>query len=388
MMEISSLHGRRIHIAASNHKLPEVASAEEIGQAREFVKLLVIELMKEGCSFVVPVDSEPLRDSDSQPICYDWLVWETLYSNLHLRPASAPLPLAVAVQHHKSENQIPAQFAAIWDGFKGSAHVSTDNAAHWNMNSKRMEIQASRGDILITLGGCEGVLYLANLYHQAGKPVIPLDFKLCDEQKGSRRLFNQAMARQETSRFFQTTAQSPHDWINRLNFASRHDAALRVERLIEMLRALKRPSVFAVRLLNDDHQDFAEVQEFFSEVAAPVIERQLGYRLVTINRKHVNEYARIDEEIFTQLHHSSAVVADITGGRPNCFIELGYALGRSIPTIMTGRKGSENPFDTNSIAGHFWKTDIPHADRQAEFLEHWMMNINRPPLVKQNLLVP
>ncbi len=37
--------------------------------------------------------------------------------------------------------------------------VQIENAAHWNMNSKRMEAQARWGDILIALGGAEGVLF-------------------------------------------------------------------------------------------------------------------------------------------------------------------------------------------------------------------------------------
>ena len=43
------------------------------------------------------------------------------------------------------------------------------------MNSKRMEVQARWGDILLALGGSEGVLFLANVYHDAGKPVVPLN---------------------------------------------------------------------------------------------------------------------------------------------------------------------------------------------------------------------
>ena len=45
------------------------------------------------------------------------------------------------------------------------------------MASKRMEAQARWGDILIAIGGGEGVLFLANLYHDAGKPVIPVKFE-------------------------------------------------------------------------------------------------------------------------------------------------------------------------------------------------------------------
>lgn len=387
-MPRSVLHGRRIHIAASINKSPDVASADEVALTRDFVKNLVLKLLREGCTFVVPVDANPVRPADSLPICFDWLVWETISANLHLRPADAPLPLAVAVQHHKTEDQIPNEYVGMWDGLKGSPLVSIDNASHWNMNSKRMEIQAARGDILITLGGCEGVLYLANLYSQAGKPVIPLDFKLCPEGKGSRRLFSRAMERTSSADFFRTTSQTPHDWMNRLNFGWRHDAAYRVEQVVSVLESLEKPSAFAVRLLNPTHKDFAQVQDFFDAVVKPVMEEELGYRLVTIDHEHENTFPRVDEEIFNHLHRSSVVIADITGSRANCFIELGYALGRSLPTIMTGREGSENPFDINSVSGHFWNPSVPTAARKAAFLEHFRANINRPPLVTEAMLTP
>lgn len=336
----------------------------------------------------MPVDANPVRPADNLPVCFDWLIWETIAVNLHLRPGGAPLPLAVAVQHHKTEDQIPAEYVDIWDGLKGSPLVSIDNASHWNMNSKRMEIQAARGDILITLGGCEGALYLGNLYSQAGKPVIPLDFKLCSEGTGSRRLFSRAMERSSSADFFHTTSQSPHDWMNRLNFGQRHNASQRVDQVVSVLEALEKPAAFAVRLLNRDHEDFAQVQDFFDVVVKPVMEGELGYRLVTIDPKHENTFPRVDQEIFNHLHRSSVVIADITGARPNCFIELGYALGRSLPTIMTGREGSENPFDTNSVSGHFWKPGLSAEARRAAFLEHYRANINRPPLVTAIMLTP
>lgn len=387
-MPRSILHGRRVHIAGSINTSPDVATVQEVERAREYVKGLVRDLLREGCTFVVPVDADPRRTTDNQQICFDWVIWETLAANLHLRPAGAPLPLAVAVQHHKTEDQIPAAFAGLWDGLKGTPLVSIDNASHWNMASKRMEIQAANGDILITLGGCEGVLFMANLYSQAGKPVVPLDFKLSPDGKGSRRLFSRAMERTRSADFFDTTTQTPHDWINRLNFGARHDVAHRVAQTVELLKALRRPSAFAVRLLNPAHADFAEVEDFFEVVVKHVVEEALGYRLVTINRQHENIFPRVDEEIFNHLHRSSVVIADITGSRPNCFIELGYALGRSLPTIMTGRVGSENPFDTASVAGHFWDPSHSATDKRAALLEHFKANINRPPLVTPTTLTP
>ena len=118
----------------------------------------------------------------------------------------------------------------------------------------------------------------------------------------------------------------------------------RVGVLVELLENLELPRAFAVRLLAPDHEEFAAVQGFFDTVVQPVLEGELGYRLTVIDGRQAYDHARIDDEIFAKLHRASVVVADITGSRPNCFLELGYALGRSIPTIITARDGSDTPF--------------------------------------------
>ena len=87
-----------------------------------------------------------------------------------------------------------------------------------------------------------------------------------------------------------------------------------------------------MRLLNPEHEDYADVQAFFDTVVQPVIEGELGYKLTVVDGRQAYEHARIDQEIFAKLHRSSVVLADITGMRPNCFLELGYALGRELPT--------------------------------------------------------
>lgn len=112
------------------------------------------------------------------------------------------------------------------------------------------------------------------------------------------------------------------------------------------------------------------------------------YRLVVIDGRQAYQHARIDEEIFAKLHRASVVVADITGSRPNCFLELGYALGRCLPTIVTARSGSKLPFDIATLAGLHWKTDGTAEDRRRAFREHWNAVRNRPPLVKVEGLIP
>lgn len=215
-MPRSALFGRRVHITGSIVEDANVATAAEVTRAREFVKALVLDLLSRGATFVIPVDADKTRD-DGQPICFDWLVWETVYSNLSRRSAEAPGPLVIAVKHHKNEGQIPADYRSVWDAMRVSPLVQIESAAHWNMASKRMEVQAQHGDILIAVGGGEGVLFLANLYHAAGKPVIPLNFGLGPATTGASRIFDFGMSGSNAQRLFQTEgAATPQSWLNRI----------------------------------------------------------------------------------------------------------------------------------------------------------------------------
>lgn len=388
-MARSPLLGRRIHIAGSIVEDMAIATGDDVRLAREFVVELVKALVRRGANFVVPVDAEPKRKADGLPICFDWLIWQTLRDNLIHRPAGVPGPMAIAVQHHKSEDQIPAEFVDLWDDLRGNlALVQIENAAHWNMASKRMEAQARSGDILIALGGTEGVLFLANLYHDGGKPIVPLNLPLCPESTGARRLYSFGLTSHQTRRLFQIADDGDaHHWLNRIRFPARQATSDRVNDLIELLESLEPPRAFAVRMLNPDLPEYTAVQNFFDTVVQPVIEGELGYRLVVIDGRQAYDHARIDEEIFAKLHRSSVVLADITGARPNCFLELGYALGRGLPTMVTVQQGASLPFDITTLSGLHWSTEGSAEDRRRAFREHWRAIRNRPPLVPAEPLI-
>jgi hypothetical protein len=387
-MARSPLFGRRIHIAGSIVEDAAIAKPQDVEAARLLVSQLVRALMKRGATFVVPVDADPCRP-DGLPICFDWLVWSEIKAALASQPVGVPPPLVVAVQHRKSEDQIPEEHQALWDELRASALVKIENAAHWNMAAKRMETQARYGDILVTLGGTDGVLYLANLYHDAGKPVIPLNLALSPEPTGSRRLYAFGETSANTRRLFQIAeGGDSHAWINRIRFPERQSVQDRVAALVELLEALERPSAFAVRLLDSSHADYNAVQDFFDTVVEPVVVGDLGYRLTVIDGQQTYDSARIDEEIFAKLHRSSLVIGDITGGRPNCFLEIGYAFGRGLPTIVTARAGSETPFDIKTFAGHHWKGQGSAAERRRLFKDHLEAVRNRPPLVSTEGLIP
>ena len=387
-MTRSPLFGRRIHIAGSIAGNASIATLDEVQAARELVKGLVLDLIKRGATFVVPVDAEKLRKDDDLPICFDWLIWKTLYDNLSRRPSGAPNPLAIAVQHHKNEEQIPPEFEQLWDDLRASDLVHIENVSHWNMNSKRMEAQARRGDILIALGGSDGVLFLANLYHNAGKPVVPLNARITSPDSGARRLFSSGLDSTRAQRLFQTIHDSAHTWINRLNFTSRKPISERMSTIIDLLETLEKPRAFVVRLLDPECEEYEDVETFFKGVVRPIIEDELGYKMTVIDGSQPYEHARIDQEIFAKLHRSSVVLADITGMRPNCLIELGYALGRGLPTMLMVKEGNQHPFDISTLGALHWKTGKKIENRQQAFREHWATIQNRPPLVPAEPLIP
>src|SRR5262249_9764489 len=146
-------------------------------------------------------------------------------------------------------------------------------------------------------------------------------------------------------------------------------------------------AAFVVRLLDPTHPDFADVQSFFDIVVKPVIENELGYRMVVVDGRQPHDHARLDQEIFAKLRRSSLVLADITGMRPNCFLELGYALGRGLPTMLMVKEGSSQPFDIATFAALHWKTGGSVEDRQRAFREHGAAIQPRPPLVPMEPLI-
>lgn len=120
-------------------------------------------------------------------------------------------------------------------------------------------------------------------------------------------------------------------------------------------------------------------------MVSSIWEDELGYHMVVVDGRQKVEHARIDQEIFARLHRSWVVLADITGMRSNC--ELGYAFGRSLPTMLMVKEGASHPFDIHTFAGLHWKTAGTVDERRRAFREHWTAIQSRPPLVAAEPLI-
>jgi hypothetical protein len=152
-----------------------------------------------------------------------------------------------------------------------------------------------------------------------------------------------------------------------------------VNSLMQLLAAIDRPNAFYVRLLNDQVEEFPAVERFFREVVDPVVEK-ISYRRLEMGTEPI-EHGFVNIEIFERLHYSELVIVDITGLRPNCFIELGYALRCGIPVIVTAKEGTALPFDQSAIPCHFWNLEAATETNVRTLLEFIEKNIGRPPLI-------
>ena len=377
---------RRVHIAGSISSCQKVASAEAVNKARSFVEGLVKELIRRGASFVLPVDDEKTRPDDGLPFCFDWLVWKTLYENRDQRPPEAEEKYVVAIQHHKSKDQIPEEYKPIWEGM--SDVVRIHHVGRWNMGAKRLEAQASEGDVLLLLGGEDGVLHLANLYRDVGKPVIPLPFEIVDKDAGARKLFaDVGLSKFNSAKLFSTNMEkrTPHEWMGGLDKGNE----LQVENLLELLDNLLPPDAFVIRLLDPEDKNYEEVDRYHNEVLKPLVEDEYGFRLVTIDEQHSYETPRIDQEIFEKLHRSQVVLADLTSFRANCLVEVGYALGRGLPTLLLAKERVDLPFDLKMRPALFRQESQTVEEKQDKFRNHWRRNLKLPPLVpREDLCLP
>jgi hypothetical protein len=74
-------------------------------------------------------------------------------------------------------------------------------------------------------------------------------------------------------------------------------------------------------------------------------------------------------EIFRRLHRAGVVLVDLTGMRPNCTMELGYALGRPRRVVISAQEGPKPIFDSDKLPTHFWARSEDVAACVADYLD-------------------
>lgn len=381
------LHGRRIHIAGSTD--PE-EDEDKLAYAHTLVMELATQLAQSGAHFVLPFGGEPLlKERDDGPsIIFDWTVAEAIHRALQAGQAQPSGPngrIITSLATRKSVDKIPPARRDLYEDLRNRNAVDLEFLKQgWTAGALQRQRQAQVGDVLIAISGGQGVEHLAVEYSSRGKPVIPLDIHLGssghDGSGGAARLFDRAL--DEPANFFHLSdGESAADLLDKTRTAEGTvDVNKCVSAIMKLLSALAPPRVFYVRLLNETLAEYKLVERFFRDTVDPLV-RELGYEPCQMGVGE-NEFAWMNQAIFDTLHHSAVVLVDLTTLRPNCFLEMGYALGNRQRVIVTALEGTALPFDASAIEVFFWKEAEGALERMGRLRAHWARNINMPGLVR------
>lgn len=383
------LNARRIHIAGS---ASPNADERKLAYAHTVIARLVSALAAEGATFVIPFGREPLlKDrTDGPSIIFDWTTATVVGAELLAGRSQASGPngrLISTILTSRTDEHIPVARRPLYDELRHQGAIEMRFLEPgWTAGALQRQALAQLGDILIGISGGQGVEQLAIEYSAKGKPVVPLDIHLgassSDGSGGAARLFERALSDHTT--FFKVTP--PHSAVDLLDQTRTKDGQLNEAKvcvaLTNLLHALTPPKAFYVRLLNSKLSDHAAVENFFRTTVDSLV-GELGYSRCEMGLGE-NEFAWMNQAIFDSLHHSSVVVVDVTGLRPNCFVELGYALGNAQKVIFSAKEGTEFPFDVFALEAFLWREREDPAAQLKRFRLHWKRNIDMPKLVRPN----
>jgi len=376
------IRGRRIHFAGS---ADEDVEPSRLNYFHKLVKQLAKRTFVEGGGLVVTVGSEPIHQSEHYlPLIFDWILLEALdeCQNSGLvnwpEPQGAPV---VAVGLPKWREKIPDNRKSLWKKVVSTKNIELVQVrSELGVGGVLRERQANFGDVLVAAGGGPGVEHLAELYVSSQKPVIPLDIPLKTKKLGSAERLS-TLTMENPERFFEFNppecATAAYSTLSLKNEFPPVDEFER--RFFDFLSHLPRPRAFFARLLDSKSSEFDEVEKFFRNVVDYVV-KDAGYERFEMGAE-VSREPFLNVEIFQTIHSSSLVIVDLTGLRPNCFTELGYALGLKKKVIMTAQEGTKLPFDSASFPCHFWSSKLTDNQRRMRFQEFMRKNINRRPVV-------
>ena len=310
----------------------------------------------------------------------------TLGSTHRGRPNFSSKQSIVVVLSEKAESEIPANREQLWRHLLKSGHLRVEHIQPGARSGAMIrDRQAQFGDVLICIGGGTGVEHLAESYSARRKPIIPLDLAIGasreDGTGGAVRLNREAHA--NPVEFLRIAPEQEQNAGALLTLVSTNGGQTDISEVVRsfsgLVAALDRPVAFYVRLLNPDMADFADVENFFREVVDPLVNK-MGYRHAEMGTD-ASRHGFMNVEIFETLHYAGMTIVDVTGLRPNCFIELGYGLGRGNRVIVTAKTGTTLPFDQQAMPCFFWSRSNPVPDTVREFKAFISKHLNRPPLV-------
>lgn len=376
------MRGHRVHITGS---AATDAGKDLIAAAHSFVRALSAETIARGGGLVLGAGDEPCDDA-GQPYIFDWTALEVVADAADPAPAWPDLrpERFVVVASQRALDKIPARRTETWKRCRQRSDFGLTVAPPgWRMAGIIRESQVLRGDILLVLGGGAGAEHLAELYRDEGKPVVPVQAELGaysqDGNGGSRFLHGRAIANPDDFLRLREGSGSAAARISGLRLRADTDTDALARQAAELLADLRPRPAFYVRLLDTSHADYPPVERFFRDIVDEVV-TQGGFTPYEMGRGSP-QAAFINGEIFQAIHRAGLVVVDLTGARPNCMMELGYALARRRRVVISAKKDTRLPFDADKLPTYIWDDTGTRAERAEAYRQWFDRNSDLPPIV-------
>lgn len=375
--------GLRVHLTGS---AAVNCDREPLAKAHLYVERLTTMLIERGHGLVLTATGEPNGEA-GLPCIFDWTAFAAIAAAANPAPGWPPLrpQRFVAVGTQRGLEKIPGERRPIWGRCQARSDFELVVAPPgWRMAGIIRERQVASGDVLLVLSGGAGGEHLAELYVDEGKPVIALHAELGayneDGRGGSTALHEKALA--DPDAFFRLR-DGVGNAAGRL-LSLRLDAMTDVEALVQatcdLIDELRPPMAFFVRLLDTSAPEYPAVERFFRDVVDEVVTLR-GFTPREMGRGRP-ETAFMNVEIFAALHRAALVAVDLTGVRPNCTMELGYALGRRRRYVISAQTGTKLPFDEDKLPTYFWEDAGTVDERRQAYLDWLDRNSELPPIVE------
>lgn len=146
------------------------------------------------------------------------------------------------------------------------------------------------------------------------------------------------------------------DEINDFDCTAKIIKELRIEHAVTSTRSIlqkafspPKPQVFVIMTFGDDELDSA-----YEGVIRPVIEE---FNLKAIRIDEIQDSGKITDQMLEQIASSKYVFADLTGERPNCYYECGFAHALGKELILTVKRNQNIHFDLATYRFITWKTE-------------------------------
>jgi len=135
----------------------------------------------------------------------------------------------------------------------------------------------------------------------------------------------------------------------------------RARSLLEQAMSPLKKQIFVIMKFGDDLLDSA-----YEGVIKP-LGKEFGLAVQRVDE--IQDSGNITQQILESISSSAFILADLTGERPNCYYEAGFAhaLGKEI--IFSVKKGDDIHFDLAAYRFITWKTEADYRKQLRERLE-------------------